>query len=158
MRRRAGGRRCGARGRGSQPHPREAPAKPSAGTKTGRLQWLDAADAKGGGSRPDEGTQGVPRPSGSTAPGTEKPRWSAAGRASSSPRTPAPPGVDCYGRLAALHPLARRERGQERPGNKPGGTTACPGPQRIRATALGCLTTETDVTRGNAGGRINLSR
>ena len=43
MRRCEGGMGCGARGRASQAHPREAPAKPSARTKTGCLQWLDAA-------------------------------------------------------------------------------------------------------------------
>ena len=60
------------------------PGQPSAGIKTGCLQWLDAAGTKAGGSPPDKGRQ-VRRPLLSrpeaTAPGTEKPRWSAAGRA-----------------------------------------------------------------------------
>jgi hypothetical protein len=55
------------------PHP-GGPGQPSAGTKTGRLQWLDVAGTKGGGSRPDQGREERFRPApGSTAPGTEKP-------------------------------------------------------------------------------------
>ena len=50
---------------------REALAKPSAGSKTGCLEWLHAAATKDGGSRPDQGTHRVPLPPGSTAPGTE---------------------------------------------------------------------------------------
>jgi hypothetical protein len=38
------------------PHP-GGPGQPSAGTKTGCLQWLDVAGTKGGGSRPDQGRE-----------------------------------------------------------------------------------------------------
>jgi hypothetical protein len=71
----------GARGRGSQPRTREAPAKPSAGITTGCPKGLDAAATKGGGSCPDRGPTRAPLPPGSTAPGTKIAAWSAAGRA-----------------------------------------------------------------------------
>ncbi len=53
---------------------REAPARPSARTMTGCLQWLDARDTKGGGSRPDgKARKAFPvRPRGSTAYGDLK--------------------------------------------------------------------------------------
>jgi hypothetical protein len=55
------------------PHP-GGPGQPSAGTKTGCLQWLDVAGTKDGGSRPDQGREERFRPApGSAAPGTEKP-------------------------------------------------------------------------------------
>jgi hypothetical protein len=57
MRRQEGGIGCGARGRGSYPPHPGGPNQPSAGTKTGRLQWLDVAGTKGGGSRPDQGRE-----------------------------------------------------------------------------------------------------
>jgi hypothetical protein len=44
------------------------------------LQWLDAARMKGGESCLDQVTARPPSAPGSTAPGTEKPRWSAARR------------------------------------------------------------------------------
>ncbi len=47
------------------------PGQPSARTMTGCLQWLDARDTKGGGSRPDrKGPKGLSvRPRGSTVYG-----------------------------------------------------------------------------------------
>jgi len=67
--------RCGARGRARNPRP-GGPGQPSAGTRTGCLQWLDVAGTKEGGSPLDRGaTKKLPEGSapGSTAPGTEKP-------------------------------------------------------------------------------------
>ncbi len=54
MRRRYSGTGCGARGRRqTQPSRSGGPGQPSARTMTGCLQWLDARDTKGGGSRLD---------------------------------------------------------------------------------------------------------
>ena len=95
MRRHDSGAGCGARGQASQACTREAPAKPSAGTKTGCLQWLDAAGAKGGGSCPDEGTQEGPAPVRKHGAGDLKSRmWSAAGRPPFAKGGHASQGVD----------------------------------------------------------------
>jgi hypothetical protein len=56
MRRQEGGIGCGARAGLVPPHS-GGPGQPSAGTKTGRLQWLDVAGTKGGGSCPDQGRE-----------------------------------------------------------------------------------------------------
>ena len=48
--------------------------QPSAGTTTGRLQWLDAVRTKAGGSLPDqEGEESSVAHTEVTVPGTEKP-------------------------------------------------------------------------------------
>ena len=63
------------------------PGQPSARIMTGCLQWLDARDTKGGGSRPDgEARAASPvRPRGSTAYGdTKRRQWSAGRRLSAS--------------------------------------------------------------------------
>jgi hypothetical protein len=65
--------------------PPGGPGQPSAPTTWGRLNWLDAARTKAGESLPDRGARLGPRsrPE-ATAPGTEKPRWSAERRPHSS--------------------------------------------------------------------------
>jgi hypothetical protein len=76
MRRHAGGRRCGARADASHPSGRPRPAVRSyyEGLPFGGLH---AAGTKGGGSRPDGEPGGSRSRPEATAPGTEKPRWSA---------------------------------------------------------------------------------
>lgn len=109
---------------------------PSVPTKRDRLLWLDAARKKGGESCPHRGPQGLrPRPE-VTAPGTEKPRWSAAGRASFA--------KDAHAARRELNGCASRRsipsglpEGQRSTRRKPGETTAHPAPQRIGAMALG---------------------
>jgi hypothetical protein len=113
------------------------PGQPSAGTKTGCLEWLDVAGTKGGGSRPDQGREerSVPRRE-ARRQGLKIAAWSAARRApvaKGRPRRQA----RTNGRLAALHPLAlcggrrkaplRRGRGLRRPrAAKNRGDDACP--------------------------------
>ena len=54
------------------------PGQPSDPTKGVCLEWLDAVWRKGGESRPDQGLAQATHPHPEvTAPGTEKPRWSA---------------------------------------------------------------------------------
>jgi hypothetical protein len=105
------------------------PGQPSAGITTGCLQWLDAAGTKAGGSPPDKGSQKrhplLSRPE-ATAPGTEKPRWSAAGRApfAKGARASLKRGQD--GRHAALRPLGILSGVNGRPGASRVGNTAPP--------------------------------
>ena len=128
MRRRAGGRRCGARGReGTLLAPPGGPGQPSAPTTWGCLQWLDAARTKAGESLPDRGPSRAPSAPGSYGPGDRK---------AAMERREAPAfskkGTRQDGRLvrrSVLHPLdfARRKKEDGLPGaakNTGGGALA----------------------------------
>jgi hypothetical protein len=124
MRRRAGGRGCGARGRGSLPRTREAPGPDRAALRPLRREPAGL------------GTGHLASSQETRTRGTE---------IAAMERREAPAflarGVRQDGRLvrhSVLHPLAFRE-GEKLVPAQAGRTTAYPAPQRIRALALGCL-------------------
>jgi hypothetical protein len=112
------------RGRGRRRRPRAGLLTPfpggsgqlSAGTKTGcpsrAGRWRER---RSGGSRSRQGALRRPIPPGSTAPGTEKPRWSAMWRARPCARVrPAARRETRWWRRVALHPLGPSGRGEKR--------------------------------------------
>src|SRR5690348_2487416 len=104
----------GARGRARSPHPGGS-GSPSARTKRGCLQWLDAVALKAGQSRPDKRRFKRRPPPGSTAPETEiAANWSAGWRARFRKARPAQKADLKLKRHSALHPLAFAKRGKGR--------------------------------------------
>jgi len=82
----AGGRGCGARGQASQACLREAPGSRPSLLRGTALRWAERGADEGGRKPAGSGwakSRPGPRPE-VTAPGTEKPRWSAERRPRSS--------------------------------------------------------------------------
>ncbi len=134
MRRRESGIGCGARGRRqTQPLRSGGPGQPSAPTMRGCLQWLDARDTKGGGSRPDgKARKAFPvHPRGSTAYGDRK---AAGGAPRGAARSPMSARTKKDGRATCgATPSIVRGNGNEK------GIGAYPAPsQRIRAMNRVC--------------------
>jgi hypothetical protein len=104
----------GARGRARTPHAGGS-GSPSAPTKRGCLQWLDAVGLKAGQSRPDKRRFRRRPPPGSTAPETEiAAKWSAGWRTRFRKARPAQKADLKLKRHSALHPLAFAKRGKRR--------------------------------------------
>jgi hypothetical protein len=120
------------------------PGQPSAGTKTGCLEWLDVAGTKGGGSRPDqEGEEpSVPRRE-ARRQGQKPPRRSATGRARLQRKTrPRRKARTLRAPRGAPSPRASRPEGKRTArlvaasrGDKPGKDDGAPAPQTTGAMA-----------------------